>query len=326
MYNEIVYSVIIPLYNEELVINESYKRLKEVMDSVKENYEIMFVNDGSRDTTRDKVEKICEKDEKVKLINFSRNFGHQCAITAGMDLAAGDAIVVIDADLQDPPEVILEMIEKWKEGYEVVYAKRIKRQGESFLKKFTAKVFYRLLKSMTSVDIPVDTGDFRLIDRKVCDALISLPERNRYVRGLVSWVGYKQTFVKMTRQERFAGESKYPLKKMLKLAFDGITSFSYKPLVIAAYLGGLTFLIGLILLMDVIIKNIVNHTSIFKFGLIIAINLLMFGLVLTSIGIMGQYIGRIFDESKARPNYIIASTINYNRSDKKNKINSRLNQ
>lgn len=326
MYNEIVYSVIIPLYNEELVINESYKRLKEVMDSVKENYEIMFVNDGSRDTTRDKVEKICEKDEKVKLINFSRNFGHQCAITAGMDLAAGDAIVVIDADLQDPPEVILEMIEKWKEGYEVVYAKRIKRQGESFLKKFTAKVFYRLLKSMTSVDIPVDTGDFRLIDRKVCDALISLPERNRYVRGLVSWVGYKQTFVKMTRQERFAGESKYPLKKMLKLAFDGITSFSYKPLVIAAYLGGFTFLVGLISLMDVIIKNIVNHTSIFKFGLIIAINLLMFGLVLTSIGIMGQYIGRIFDESKARPNYIIASTINYNKSDKKNKINSRLNQ
>lgn len=326
MYNEIVYSVIVPLYNEELVIDESYKRLKEVMDSVKENYEIMFVNDGSRDATRDKVEKICGKDEKIKLINFSRNFGHQCAITAGMDLAAGDAIVVIDADLQDPPEVIPEMIEKWKEGYEVVYAKRIKRQGESFLKKFTAKVFYRLLKSMTSVDIPVDTGDFRLIDRKVCDALISLPERNRYVRGLVSWVGYKQTFVKMTRQERFAGESKYPLKKMLKLAFDGITSFSYKPLVIAAYLGGFTFLVGLILLMDVIIKNIVNHTSIFKFGLIIAINLLMFGLVLTSIGVMGQYIGRIFDESKSRPNYIIASTINYNRSDKKNKINSRLNQ
>ncbi len=321
MSEEIVYSVIVPLYNEELVIDESYKRLKEVMDSVKENYEIIFMNDGSRDATRDKVEKICVKDQKIKLINFSRNFGHQCAITAGMDLAAGNAIVVIDADLQDPPEVIPQMIEKWKEGYEVVYAKRIKRQGESFLKKFTAKTFYRVLKSMTSIDIPVDTGDFRLIDRKVCDALISLPERNRYVRGLVSWVGYKQTFVEMTRQERFAGESKYPLKKMMKLAFDGITSFSYKPLVIAAYLGGLSFLAGLISLVGVIIKNIVNHTSILNFGLIIAINLLMFGLVLTSIGIMGQYIGRIFDESKARPNYIIASTINYNKADKKNDNN-----
>ena len=165
-------------------------------------------------------------------------------------------MIVIDADLQDPPEVIPKMIEKWKEGYEVVYGKRIKREGETFFKKFTAKVFYRLLKSMTSIDIPVDTGDFRLIDRKVCDALTSLPERNRYVRGLVSWVGYKQTFVEMTRQERFAGETKYPLKKMIKLAIDGITSFSYKPLVIAGYFGGLTFLIGLISIISVIIKEL----------------------------------------------------------------------
>jgi glycosyltransferase involved in cell wall biosynthesis len=321
MHNDIVYSVVVPLYNEELVIDESYKRLKGVMDSVKENYEIIFINDGSRDATRDIVEKICGKDEKIKLINFSRNFGHQCAITAGMDLALGDSIVVIDADLQDPPEVIPKMIEKWKEGYEVVYAKRIKREGETFLKKFTAKTFYRLLKSMTSIDIPVDTGDFRLIDRKVCDALTSLPERNRYVRGLVSWVGYKQTFVEMERQERFAGESKYPLKKMMKLAFDGITSFSYKPLVISSYFGGLTFFAGLISLVAVIIDNAVNHASILNFGLVIAINLLMFGLIFISIGIMGQYIGRIFDESKARPNYIIASTINYNKPDKKNVIN-----
>jgi glycosyltransferase involved in cell wall biosynthesis len=321
MHNDIVYSVVVPLYNEELVIDESYKRLKGVMDSVKENYEIIFINDGSRDATRDIVEKICGKDEKIKLIDFSRNFGHQCAITAGMDLALGDSIVVIDADLQDPPEVIPQMIEKWKEGYEVVYAKRIKREGETFLKKFTAKTFYRLLKSMTSIDIPVDTGDFRLIDRKVCDALISLPERNRYVRGLVSWVGYRQTFVEMERQERFAGESKYPLKKMMKLAFDGITSFSYKPLVISSYFGTLTFFAGLISLVAVIIDNAVNHTSILNFGLVIAINLLMFGLIFISIGIMGQYIGRIFDESKARPNYIIASTINYKKTDKKNAIN-----
>jgi glycosyltransferase involved in cell wall biosynthesis len=316
MINKIVYSVVVPLYNEDLVIMESYRRLKEVMDSVKGSYEIILMNDGSTDGTRDKVEKICSKDEKIKLINFSRNFGHQAAITAGMDLAQGAAIIVIDADLQDPPEVIPKMIEKWREGYEVVYGKRIKREGDSFLKKFTAKVFYRLLKSMTSIDIPVDTGDFRLIDRKVCDALTSLPERNRYVRGLVSWVGYKQTFVEISRQERFAGETKYSLKKMMKLAFDGITSFSYKPLAIAGYFGGLTFLAGLISLIGVIIKNLVNNTPILNFSLIIAINLVMFGLVFISIGIMGEYIGRIFDESKARPNYIIASTINYNKADK----------
>jgi len=315
MINKIVYSVIVPLYNEDLVIKESYRRLKEVMDSVKENYEIIFMNDGSTDGTRDKVEKICSKDEKMKLVNFSRNFGHQVAITAGMDLAEGSAIIIIDADLQDPPEVIPKMIEKWKEGYEVVYGKRIKREGDSFFKKYTAKLFYRLLKSMTSIDIPVDTGDFRLIDRKVCDALKSLPERNRYVRGLVSWVGFKQTFVEISRQERFAGETKYSLNKMIKLALDGITSFSYKPLVIAGYLGCLTFLAGLISLVSVIMKNFVNHTPILNFSLIISINLFMFGLILASIGIMGQYIGRIFEESKARPNYIIASTVNYKKAD-----------
>lgn len=315
MINKIVYSVIVPLYNEDLVIKESYRRLKEVMDSVKENYEIIFMNDGSTDGTRDKVEKICSKDEKMKLVNFSRNFGHQVAITAGMDLAEGSAIIIIDADLQDPPEVIPKMIEKWKEGYEVVYGKRIKREGDSFFKKYTAKLFYRLLKSMTSVDIPVDAGDFRLIDRKVCDALKSLPERNRYVRGLVSWVGFKQTFVEISRQERFAGETKYSLNKMIKLALDGITSFSYKPLVIAGYLGCLTFLAGLISLVSVIMKNFVNHTPILNFSLIISINLFMFGLILASIGIMGQYIGRIFEESKARPNYIIASTVNYKKAD-----------
>lgn len=315
MDTKTVYSVVVPLYNEELVINESYRSLTEVMSSVKENYEIIFVNDGSRDKTRPIVEEICFNDERIKLINFSRNFGHQAAITAGMDLACGKAIIVIDADLQDPPEVIPKMIEKWKDGYEVVYGKRIKREGETFFKKATAKVFYRFLKSMTSVDIPVDAGDFRLIDRKVCDTLTSLPERNRYVRGLVSWVGYKQTFVEITRQERFAGETKYPLKKMMKLAFDGITSFSNKPLVIWGYLGALTFLIGIISLITCIIKNIINHTYILNLGLFLSINFIMFGLVFVSIGIMGEYIGRIFDESKDRPNYIIASTINYRKGD-----------
>lgn len=317
MSEAIVYSVVVPLFNEELVIDESYKRLKQVMDPTKENYEIIFVNDGSRDKTIDKVKIICKNDEKIKLINFSRNFGHQAAITAGMDLALGEAVIVIDADLQDPPEVMLKMIEKWKEGYQVVYGKRIKRQGETFFKKFTAKMFYRILNSLTTTDIPVDTGDFRLIDRKVCDAMISLSEKNRYVRGLVSWVGYKQTCVEFVRQERFAGDTKYPLKKMMKLALDGITSFSYRPLVVSGYLGGMAFLGGIISSVFIIIKNMLNKTEIINFALLMSINIMMFGITLGSIGVMGQYIGRIFDESKGRPIYLIESTINYKRVDRK---------
>ena len=317
MTNEIFYSVVVPLYNEELVIKESYTRIKEAISSVNENYEVIFVNDGSRDDTRDIVEKICEENKKIKLINFTRNFGQQAAITAGMELSSGDAIIVIDADLQDPPEAIPNMIEKWKEGYEVVYGKRRKREGETFFKKFTAKVFYRLLKNMTSIDIPVDTGDFRLIDRKVCDILISLPERNRYVRGLVSWVGYKQTFVEVSRQERFAGVTKYSLKKMIKLAFDGITSFSNKPLVMWEYFGVISFFMGVILFISDIVKDRVYHRAVLNYGLIISINFIMFGLVFLSIGIMGEYIARIYDESKDRPNYIIASTVNAKKLNKK---------
>jgi len=320
MNDKIVYSIIVPLYNEELVINQSYKRLKEVMDSTNESYEIVFVNDGSKDRTREIAEEICSRDENIKLINFSRNFGHQAAITAGMDLALGDAIIVIDADLQDPPEVMLKMIEKWKEGYEVVYGKRVKREGETFFKKFTARVYYRLLRSMTTVDVPVDTGDFRLIDRKVCNTLIALPERNRYVRGLVSWVGYKQTYVEFIRQERFAGETKYPLKKMFKLACDGITSLSYKPLIIAGHFGALALLVGIVLMFVDIIKSIINKSSLLNITMMVGINMMMFGVVLGCIGIMGQYIGRIFDESKGRPIYIISSTTNYNRSSKKYNI------
>lgn len=320
MNSKIIYSIIVPLYNEELVIDESYRRLKEIMDFTNESYEIVFVNDGSKDKTKEKAEEICNKDENIKLINFSRNFGHQAAITAGMDLALGSAIIVIDADLQDPPEIMLEMINKWKEGYEVVYGKRIKREGETFFKKITAKMYYRLLKSMTTVDVPVDAGDFRLIDRKVCEALIALPEKNRYVRGLVSWVGFKQTYVEFVRQERFAGETKYPFKKMLKLAFDGITSLSYKPLVLAGHFGILAFILGTILMATDIIKDIFNKSSIVNFTLLIAINMMMFGVTLGCIGVLGQYIGRIFDESKGRPIYIIDSTKNYNRTDKKFKI------
>lgn len=322
MEDQVIYSVVVPLYNEEVVVNESYKKLTWVMECTKENYEIVFVNDGSKDATKVKTEEICREDIRVKLVNFSRNFGHQAAITAGMNIAEGAAIIVIDADLQDPPEAILKMIEKWKEGYEVVYGKRVKREGETFFKKFTSMAFYRLLKSMTTTDIPVDAGDFRLIDKKVRNALDMLPEKNRYVRGLVSWVGYKQTFVEFVRHERFAGESKYPLNKMMKLAFDGITSFSYKPLVIPGYLGVLSLVMGILLFIGITIKDIINHISLLNMGFVLSINFILFGFVFISLGMLGQYIGRVMDETKDRPLYIVDNIINYKENKKISKINA----
>jgi len=229
----------------------------------------------------------------------------------------GDAIVVIDADLQDPPEVILKMIEKWREGYEVVYGKRVKREGESFFKKFTASMYYKVLKSMTNIDIPIDVGDFRLIDKKVCDALSSLPEKNRYVRGLVSWVGFKQTYVEFVRQKRFAGETKYPLSKMVKLALDGITSLSYRPLSFINYIGVFLLITSLLSAIIIIIKNIVNKVDILSIGLVLSINSFMISLLFISMGIMGQYIGRIFDEVKDRPIYIVDDIVSYKEVDSK---------
>ncbi|HHW48630.1 MAG TPA: glycosyltransferase family 2 protein [Clostridiaceae bacterium] len=300
-----IYSVVVPLYNEELVINESYKRIKEVMDSTSEPYEIIFVNDGSRDRTSEMAKEICKKDKNVRLLSFSRNFGHQAAITAGMEYACGQAIIVIDADLQDPPEVILEMIKKWKEGFDVVYGQRSERQGESFFKKITAKIYYRLLKCLSDVDIPVDVGDFRLIDRKVCDALKKLPEKNRYVRGLISWLGFKQTSVKFVRKERYAGETKYPLKKMLKFAFDGITSFSYKPLKLWTYLGLIVFMSGFIYLAVIVCRKLFTSYAVPGWAIVAVIILITNGAVLISLGTVGGYISRIYDEAKGRPLYVL---------------------
>lgn len=302
---DIDYSIIVPLYNEELVVKETYKRLKEVMDSTNEAYEIIFVNDGSRDNTAEMTREICKKDRNIKLLSFSRNFGHQVAITAGMDYSSGKAVVVIDADLQDPPEVMLKMIEKWKQGYDVVYGKRLKRKGDTLFKKITAKAFYRVLKSMTDVDIPVDTGDFRLIDRKVCDALKTIPERNRYVRGLISWLGFKQTGVEFVREERFAGETKYPLKKMIKFASDAITSFSYKPLKAATYLGVAVSFSSSAYLMWVLFEKLFTHHVVQGWTSIVALSLLFNGLMFIMLGIIGEYTGRIYDEAKGRPLYII---------------------
>lgn len=302
---EIQYSVIVPLYNEELVIKESYKRLKNVMDSTDESYEIIFVNDGSMDKTLGIAKEICKRDKNIKLLSFSRNFGHQAAITAGMDYSGGKAVIVIDADLQDPPEVMLRMIEKWKQGYDVVYGKRLKRIGETFFKKITAKAFYRTLKGMTDVNIPVDTGDFRLIDRKVCDALKLIPERNRYVRGLVSWLGFRQTGVEFVREERFAGETKYPFKKMVRFASDAITSFSYKPLKIATYTGSAVSVFSLIYLIVILFENLFSSDAVPGWSAIVVLSFLLNGLMFVMLGIIGEYVGRIYDEAKGRPLYII---------------------
>lgn len=224
-------SVVIPMYYEEEVANECYQRMKTVLTSISNyEYEIIFINDGSKDRTLEILEEIAKEDPNVKVLSFSRNFGHQCAVTAGIKHVSGDAIVIIDADLQDPPELIPEMLELWEQGYEVIYGKRKLREGESKFKLLTAKMFYQTLNALSDVDIPKDTGDFRLVDRKVVDVINELPEHNKFLRGLFSWVGFKQTPFEYERKERFAGETKYPLKKMLKLASDGIISFSTKPL------------------------------------------------------------------------------------------------
>jgi len=308
---KVKYSIVVPVFNEEEVIGESHRRLKDVMDSTGESYELIFVNDGSRDKTLEILADINGRDRNSKVLSFSRNFGHQTAITAGMDASCGEAVVVIDADLQDPPEVILAMIEAWKNGWQVVYGKRSKRKGESAFKLLTAKIFYRVLDGMTDVDIPVDTGDFRLIDRVVCDTLKALPEHNRYVRGLVSWVGFRQTAVEYVREERFAGETKYPLKKMLKLAGDGLAAFSYKPLTVSTWLGVMTATFaGLYLLLTLILNlcSVWGWSAVHYLGGCI---ILVGGIILIMLGIVGNYLGRVLDEARGRPKYIIGERIGF---------------
>ncbi|MGD0584248.1 MAG: glycosyltransferase family 2 protein [Oryzomonas sp.] len=315
MMKKTVISVVVPVFNEEAVIYESYSRLKGVLEGLNEPYELIFVNDGSHDATPVIVRAICKSDTSVRMIDFARNFGHQTAITAGMDYASGDAVVVIDADLQDPPEVIPEMIAKWREGFDVVYGRRAQRKGETFFKRFTSAAFYRLLHKLTDVDIPVDTGDFRLIDRKVCDALKGVKERNRYVRGIISWLGFRQTGVEFVREKRFAGETKYPFKKMLRFAFDAITSFSYKPLKLATYIGSTVSFGGFAYLLVVIYQKLFTSTTITGWASMMAVTLFFNGVVLMMLGIIGEYIGRIYDEAKGRPLYVVREELNFARQE-----------
>lgn len=305
-------SIVVPMYYEEEVAKECYNRIVTVMKQLEEYvYELIFINDGSQDKTWEILEEIAGQDKNVKVISFSRNFGHQCAVTAGIQYVTGECCLIIDADLQDPPELIPEMLQLWEQGNEVIYGKRKLRKGESPFKLLSAKVFYRTLNALSDVEIPKDTGDFRLVDKKVIDVIKELPEHNKFLRGLFSWVGFKQTPYEYERKERFAGKTKYPLRKMLKLASDGIISFSTKPLRIVGGLGFITIILSLGLLIYSILSYVFSWNQLAPgwTSTMVAITLFS-GVQLLSIWIMSEYIARIYDESKQRPEYIIEKTIN----------------
>jgi len=299
-------SIIVPIFNEEQVIPELYKRITAVMDEIGESWELVCINDGSSDRSAQMLVDLNKADPRVKLLELSRNFGHQLAITAGLDYAEGDAVVIIDADLQDPPEVIAEMLARWREGYEVVYAVRADRKGESFFKLWTANAFYRLLRSITDVDIPLDAGDFRLMDRQVVHTMRSLRENHRFMRGLSSWVGYKQVGVEYQRAERYAGETKYPIRKMLRLTMDAITSFSYVPLRMATWFGFSLALISLIGILITVGLRLSGNSAFYGQATTLVAVLFLGGIQLIFLGILGEYLGRIYDEVKGRPLYIVA--------------------
>ncbi len=300
-------SVVIPVYYEEKVVEECYQRLTSSMADY--DYELIFVNDGSKDQTLPMLKAFAYKDKHVKIISFSRNFGHQAAVTAGLKHAKGDAVVVIDADLQDPPEIIPDMIRVWEEGTDVVYAKRKKRKGESIFKRLTAKLFYRLLRTFSDTDIPEDTGDFRLMDRKVVDAFNSLGEHNRFIRGMVAWLGFKQVPFEYVREKRFAGETKYTLRKMLNLSYDGIFSFSITPIRFIKNLGLLSLLFAVGIIIYVIVSKVLGTTIPGWSSLMIVITIFM-GVQLLSTGIVGEYVARTYEEAKNRPVYLVDETVN----------------
>lgn len=306
------YSIIAPCFNEEGVLPELHRRVREVMDQTGEPWELVLINDGSRDRTPEIMRELHAADPRVKVLDFARNFGHQIAVTAGLDYARGEAVVIIDADLQDPPELILEMIDRWKEGYEVVYAVRTRRKGETWFKEFTAKLFYRIIYRITDVDIPLDTGDFRLMDRKVVQAINQMRERNRFIRGMTSWVGFRQIGVHYVREERFAGETHYPFRKMLKFALDAITSFSYAPLQMATYLGftiaGLSAVAALIVILA---RLFIGTTPFYGQATTLVAVLFLGGVQLITLGIIGEYLGRIYDEVKGRPLYLVREALGF---------------
>jgi dolichol-phosphate mannosyltransferase len=301
-----VFSIIAPVFNEICCLDVLYQRVAEVMDKADGDWELVLVDDGSTDGSTEKIRELAKLDKRVRPVIFARNFGHQIAVTAGLDYSRGDAVIIIDADLQDPPEVILELISKWREGFEVVYAQRAEREGETWFKRVTASVFYRTIYRITDVKIPLDTGDFRLLDRKVVNVMNTMRERHRFLRGMSAWVGFRSVGVPYKRAARFAGTTKYPFKKMLKLALTAVTSFSYVPLQIAMWVGFLSAGISILSIPVVIILRL--NGSQFFFGQATTLIAVLFlgGVQLISLGILGEYVGRIYDEVKGRPLYIVS--------------------
>ncbi len=302
------FSIIVPIYNEACCLQELYRRISEVMDRSGGTWELILINDGSVDESPDIIRQLATRDPRVRPVIFARNFGHQIAVTAGLDYSRGDAVVIIDADLQDPPEVILDLIEKWRAGYEVVYAVRAEREGETFFKKITASLFYRIIYRITDVKIPMDTGDFRLMDRKVVNVLNTMREHHRFLRGMAAWVGFRQTGVYYKRAARFAGETKYPLRKMLRLALTAITGFSYFPLQLATYLGFISAGLAILAIPVVVVMRAIQTQAFFGQATTLIAVLFFGGVQLICLGILGEYIGRIYDEAKGRPLYIVSES------------------
>lgn len=304
-------SVVLPVFNEEAGIQATIDTLLNYVEQQEERYELIFVDDGSTDKSVTIIKNAISQHDNIKLVEFSRNFGHQLAITAGLQYTKGDAVVVMDADLQDPPEVIPQMIEKWHEGYDIVYGKRMQRDGETIFKKVTAKMFYRTFKKLATIDMPLDTGDFRLMNRKAVHTLLKLHEQDPFVRGQITWIGFKQTSVKYHRQERIAGETKYPLSKMVKLALDGITSFSMKPLQFVNVFSIVPFVSGVFYLGYLIASNSFTTAS-------VGVTILLFtlGLLMLSIGILGSYLGRVLEQVNDRPRYIVSKTVGFEQRNK----------
>ena len=303
-----VFSIVAPVFNEEETLPHFYARMVAVMEALAEPFEIVLIDDGSRDGSWRVMSELHERDPRVRAVGFSRNFGHQMAISAGLDYAQGQAVVIIDSDLQDPPEVIPDLIAAWRQGAEVVYAQRASRKGENPFKLVTAKLFYRLIARMTAVNIPRDTGDFRLLDRRVVNALVKMREHHRFMRGLSAWVGYRQTAVRYDRQERFAGSTKYPLKKMISFSLDAITSFSYIPLRMATTFGFMLAGLSLLGIIAAIVLRIIYHTIVGQASTLILV-LFLGGIQLIFLGIIGEYLGRIYDEVRGRPLYLVREVL-----------------
>jgi dolichol-phosphate mannosyltransferase len=301
----VTFSIIAPIFNEMDNIPELYRRVKEVMSATGETWELLLVDDGSSDGSTGRIRELAAKDGHVRPVIFARNFGHQIAVTAGLDYARGQAVVIIDADLQDPPEIIPELIAKWREGYEVVYAVRAEREGETWFKKMTAALFYRLIFRITDVKIPLDTGDFRLLDRKVVDVMGKMREKHRFLRGMASWVGFRQIGVPYKRAARHAGVTKYPFRKMLRLALNAITGFSYFPLQLATYFGFVSAGLAIVAIPVVIIMRLIGHGAFLGQATTLLAVLFLGGVQLISLGVLGEYLGRIYDEVKGRPLYIL---------------------